>query len=152
MFDQLHLLSPEYEVIISRTRLMQSDLTESKPIRIVGLACPIANGRDIAMWMGVQMDAGAYFNFPPSVRPQPLEISVQSFDQFSRYARLLAMAKPAFNQIKKHLACEKDGSKESKAIVFVSDRKQARLTALDFVTFTASDEDPYQFKNGALLG
>ena len=48
---------------------MQSELKGPKPIRIVGLACPIANGRDIAMWMGVQMDAGTYFNFLPSVRP-----------------------------------------------------------------------------------
>ena len=36
------------------------------------------------------------------------------------------MAKPAFNHIKKHFACEEDGNgegiKQAKAIVFVSDR------------------------------
>ena len=30
--------------------------------------------------------------------------------------------------------------------MFVSDRKQARLTALDFVTYTATDDNPDQFK------
>ena len=69
------------------------------------------------------MDAGTYFNFLPSVRPYTLETDVQPFDQFSRHARLLAMAKPAFNHIKEHLASEKEGLNQAKAIVFVSDRK-----------------------------
>ena len=29
--------------------------------------------------------------------------------------------------------------------MFVSDRKQARLTSLDFITFATSDEDPKRF-------
>jgi len=35
------------------------------------LACPIANGKDIAAWLGVSTNAesGGYFNFLPSVRP-----------------------------------------------------------------------------------
>lgn len=64
------------------------------------------------------------------------------------------MAKPAFNHVKKHFSCEddpEDGIYKSKAIVFVSDRKQARITALDFVTFATCDENPEQFKNAALL-
>ena len=61
------------------------------------------------------------------------------------------MAKPAFNQIKRHLANEKavsdgqaDGQK-AKAMVFVADRKQARLTALDLVTFITCEEDSSLF-------
>lgn len=52
------------------------------------------------------------------------------------------MAKPAYNHLKKHFI---QGSPCS-GIVFVSDRKQARLTALDFVTFTAADDNPEQFR------
>ena len=56
VFDQLHLLAPTYEVVASRCRLMQSELKDvvlpgkarPRPIRMVGLSCPIANGRDIA--------------------------------------------------------------------------------------------------------
>lgn len=84
IFDQLHLLSPTYEVVVSRCRLMQSELKEvtlpgkkePRPIRMIGLACPIANGRDVAMWLGVSIEAGAYFNFSPAVRPTPIEKSV----------------------------------------------------------------------------
>lgn len=139
---------------------MQSELKEvtlpgkqaPRPIRMVGLSCPIANGRDIALWLGVSMDSGAYFNFAPSVRPQPIEKSVQTFDQFTRHARLLAMAKPTYNHIKKHLNSEEvsnDGISQGRAIVFVSDRKQARITALDFVSFAACDENSDYFKNTA---
>jgi len=162
IFDQLHLLSPTYEVVVSRSRLMQSELKDvtmpgkqaPRPIRMVGLACPIANGRDVAMWLGVSIEAGAYFNFSPSVRPTPIEKSVQCFDQFTRHARLLSMAKPAYNHVKKHFACEEDsedGIKQAKAIIFVSDRKQARITALDFVTFATCDENSDQFKNASLM-
>lgn len=64
------------------------------------------------------------------------------------------MAKPAFNHIKKHFACEEEidsGVKTAKAIVFVSDRKQARISALDFVTFATCEEDSSLFKNANLF-
>jgi len=142
---------------------MQSELKDvtlpgkqaPRPIRIVGLACPIANGRDISQWLGVSLDSGSYFNFAPSVRPLTIEKSVQTFDQFTRYARLLSMAKPAFNHVKKHFACEApdaQGVTKGSAIVFVGDRKQARITALDFVTYATCGEDPQMFKNASLFG
>lgn len=43
---------------------------------------------------------------------------------------MLAMTKPAYNTIKRHIGSQ------GKAVIFVSDRKQTRLTALDFVTYT----------------
>jgi replicative superfamily II helicase len=49
--------------------------------------------------------------------------------------RLLAMQRPAYNHIKRALSADDD----SQALVFVSDRKQARLTALDFTTFINSE-------------
>jgi len=129
---------------------MQSELKggKTKQIRIISLSCPIANGRDVALWLGVDVDQGAYFNFSPAVRPQPVEATVQSFDQFNRGARLLAMSKPAYSQLKKHFKTESSTDKTCSGIVFVSDRKQARLTALDFVTFAAAEEST--FKEGEL--
>lgn len=53
------------------------------------------------------------------------------------------MERPAYNSLKKNL----NENTDSQAIVFVSDRKQARLTALDFITFVASDENPKRFLN-----
>jgi len=39
-------------------------------MRIIGLSCPIANGKDVASWLGVSTDpdAGGYYNFSPNVR------------------------------------------------------------------------------------
>jgi hypothetical protein len=48
------------------------------------------------------------------------------------------MQRPAYNSLKKSLPLIIKG-KESQALVFVSDRKQARLTALDFVNFVSSE-------------
>ena len=109
-------------------------------MRMLGLSCPVANAKDLAQWLGVSTDIEqqCFFNFSPSVRPQPMEVSVLSFEQFNRSSRLLAMAKPAFNQVIRHLG----QSTDAKALVFVSDRKQVRLTGLDFVTFSAADEKP----------
>ena len=53
-----------------------------RPIRFVGLSCPIANGKDVASWLGVSVDPeeGGYFNFSPSVRQKNLEAVILSFD------------------------------------------------------------------------
>jgi hypothetical protein len=80
------MLDHSYEIAISRMRQIQQELKEvvlpgnsnPKQIRMLGLACPVANAKDIASWLGVQTDAdrGNFFNFSPSVRPQPMEVSV----------------------------------------------------------------------------
>jgi pre-mRNA-splicing helicase BRR2 len=78
---------------------------------------------------------GNTFNFHPSVRPNPIEIHIQGFDHTNKAVRLLAMHRPAYNGVKKALS----QSSEAQAIVFVSDRKQARLTALDFITMVSAE-------------
>lgn len=137
--DELHLLSGEgghvMEVAVSRTRFLSS--LQQRPIRIVGLASSVANARDMGEWIGAP--ASCLFNFPPGVRPVPLEIHVQGFDVSNFEARMQAMAKPAFNAIVNHA----QGSKP--ALVFVPTRKHARLTALDLLTFAASNGEPGRF-------
>lgn len=49
---------------------------EARPLRIIGLSCPIANGKDVASWLGVSLESDCYFNFAPSARPQPLEATI----------------------------------------------------------------------------
>lgn len=137
--DELHLIGGEgghiMEACMSRTRFISSQL--KTPIRIVGLASSVANARDLGEWLGTP--ASCLFNFPPGVRPVPLEIHLQGFDVSNFEARMQAMAKPAYNAICTHTA----GSKP--ALVFVPTRKHARLTALDLLTFAASNGQPQQF-------
>ena len=50
----------------------------SSTIRVVALGHSIANARDVGEWVGAS--AHSSFNFPPGVRPVPLEIHIQGFD------------------------------------------------------------------------
>jgi replicative superfamily II helicase len=54
------------------------------------------------------------------------------------------MAKPAYNALKKHIIDENDKA-IGQGLVFVTDRKQARLRALDFVNFTLREDNDDQF-------
>ena len=133
----MHLLGESgsvLEVITSRMRYIATQI--EKRIRIVGLATSIANYIDVSVWIGASNDFT--FNFHPNIRPVPLEIVIQGFDQNQRHGRILAMQKHVFSEIKQH-------AKTKPVIIFVSDRKQARLTALDLVTMTHSENNPKKF-------
>lgn len=56
------------------------------------------------------------------------------------------MARPAYNAVKRH--CE--STDNYKSLLFVSDRKNARLTALDFVSYCAQEENQKQFVGSEL--
>lgn len=156
IFDELHFvggsMGPSMEVVISRTRIMcnelQSTESTSEAIRIVGLGSSIANARDVGDWMGVQ--GKSLFNFSPRARPSPLEIYFQSFEQSNYAGRLLAMAKPVFNAVDRHL-------NGKSAIVFVPSKRQAQLTAIDLVTYRGNHSngsflsDAFSFKDAVQL-
>ena len=112
---------------------MSNELSSRDPeaprIRIVGLGSSIANARDVGDWMGVQ--SKSLFNFSPKARPSPLEIYFQAFEQSNYAGRLLAMTKPVYNAVDRHL----DGKT---AIIFVPSRRQAQLTAIDIMTYSAN--------------
>ena len=74
------------EVAASRMRYIAAQ-TDSK-IRIVALAHSLANARDVGEWLGA--GPHALFNFPPGVRPVPLEVHVQGLDILNFEARMQA--------------------------------------------------------------
>ena len=134
IFDEMHFLGgdlgPTMEVVISRMRYISSQLQQDgSSMRIVGLSGSLANARDVGEWIGVSNSG--LFNFSPKVRPWPLEIYFQSFDQSNYAGRLMAMAKPVYNSVVRHI----DGKS---AIVFVPSRRQAQLTAIDLMTYNES--------------
>ncbi|KAI2509391.1 Sec63 Brl domain [Fragilaria crotonensis] len=135
VFDELHLLGGEHgptlEVVISRMRYISSE-RQDQPIRLVGLGASIANAREVGEWMGVSEKS--LFNFSPKVRPNPLEIYFQSYDQGNYAARLMAMSKPVYNAVARH------GQGRS-VMVFVPSRKQAQLTAIDLMTYQESQQE-----------
>ena len=135
IFDEVHFLGgyfgPTLEIVISRMRYISSqrEQEDSGGMRIVGLSASLSNAQDVAEWIGVSRKS--LFNFSPKMRPWPLEIYFQSFEQSNFSARLMAMAKPLYNSIVKH----RDGKS---AIVYVSSRRQAQLTAIDLMTYNES--------------
>nr|XP_010936311.1 DExH-box ATP-dependent RNA helicase DExH14 isoform X2 [Elaeis guineensis] len=140
ILDEIHLLGadrgPILEVIVSRMRYISSQTERS--IRFVGLSTALANARDLADWLGI--GENGLFNFKPSVRPVPLEVHIQGYPGKFYCPRMNSMNKPAYAAICTH-------SPTKPVLIFVSSRRQTRLTALDLIQLAASDENPRQFLN-----
>jgi activating signal cointegrator complex subunit 3 len=138
VIDEIHLLGadrgPILEVIVSRMRYISSQ-TEL-PVRFVGLSTALANARDLANWLGIE-EVGLY-NFKPSVRPVPLEVHIQGYPGKFYCPRMNSMNKPTYAAITTH-------SPFKPVLIFVSSRRQTRLTALDLIQYAAADERPRQF-------
>jgi pre-mRNA-splicing helicase BRR2 len=138
IIDEIHLLGESgsvLEVVVSRLRYMSHQL--SKHIRFIALSTSLANAKDLADWLGVSQNNT--FNFDTNVRPIQLEIHIQGFEHIQRKMRLLAMSKSIYTSIKTH------ANNKKPVMIYTSDRKQARITALDLLTNTAADDEPNRF-------
>uniref|UniRef100_A0A3Q3RSP6 Activating signal cointegrator 1 complex subunit 3 n=1 Tax=Mastacembelus armatus TaxID=205130 RepID=A0A3Q3RSP6_9TELE len=139
IIDEIHFFyspdrGPVLEVIVSRTNFISSHT--SKSVRIVGLSTALANARDLADWLGIEQVG--LFNFRPSVRPVPLEVHIHGFPGQHYCPRMASMNKPTFQAIRSH-------SPAKPVLIFVSSRRQTRLTALDLIAFLATEDNPKQW-------
>eukprot|EP00002_Diphylleia_rotans_P001075 TRINITY_DN10590_c0_g1_i1.p1 TRINITY_DN10590_c0_g1~~TRINITY_DN10590_c0_g1_i1.p1 ORF type:complete len:1715 (+),score=334.69 TRINITY_DN10590_c0_g1_i1:82-5226(+) len=138
IIDEIHLLGqdrgPILEVIVSRMRYISSQIEEN--IRIVGLSTALANARDLGDWLGIE-NVGL-FNFRPSVRPVPLDVHIQGYPGKNYCPRMKVMNKPTYTAIKEH-------SVDQPVLVFVSSRRQTRLTAFDLISFSTISANPKEF-------
>ncbi|XP_032669372.1 activating signal cointegrator 1 complex subunit 3 isoform X2 [Odontomachus brunneus] len=138
VIDEIHLLGedrgPVLEVIISRTNFISSHTLDK--VRIVGLSTALANAVDLANWLDIK-DMGLY-NFRPSVRPVPLEVHISGFPGKHYCPRMATMNRPTFQAIRHH-------APSSPSLVFVSSRRQTRLTALDLIAYLAAEDNPKQW-------
>lgn len=78
------------------------------------------------------------FNFRPSVRPVPLEVHISGYPGKHYCPRMATMNKPTFAAICTH-------SPTKPVLVFVSSRRQTRLTALELISFLAAEDNPKQW-------
>ena len=115
-------------------RYMASQI--AKKTRIVALSASVANAKDLGEWIGASTHS--LYNFHPNVRPVPLEIHIQGFDIPHHASRLLAMSRPMYSAIVNHAAGKP-------AMVVVSDRKQARISAFDIIAYAGVDDDSSRF-------
>ena len=138
IIDEIHLLGedrgPVLEVIVSRANYI-SEKT-GRELRIIGLSTAIANSQDLASWLNIKK-VGLY-NFKPSVRPVPIEVHVHGYPGKNYCPRMALMNKPTFRGIIQH-------SPNKPVLVFVSSRRQTRLTAQDLIAFLAQTHNQTQW-------
>ncbi|XP_067947750.1 activating signal cointegrator 1 complex subunit 3-like [Watersipora subatra] len=138
IIDEIHLLGadrgPVLEVVVSRTNFISA--TTGHKVRVVGLSTALANARDLADWLCIT--ESGLFNFRPSVRPVPLEVHISGFPGKHYCPRMATMNRPCFKAIKQH-------SPEKPVLIFVSSRRQTRLTALELISLLATDDRPKQW-------
>ncbi|KAI9218977.1 Sec63 Brl domain-containing protein [Blastocladiella britannica] len=138
IIDEIHLLGgdrgPILEIIVSRMHYIAE--STKQPIRIVGLSTALANARDLADWLGIS--PRGLFNFRHSVRPVQLETMIDGFAGKHYCPRMATMNRPCYANILQH-------SRQKPALVFVSSRRQTRLTALDLISYCCLDDSPKRF-------
>ena len=138
VIDEIHLLGdergPVLEVIVSRTNFIGSHTKHS--VRVVGLSTALANASDLASWLNIS--SHGLFNFHPAVRPVQLEVHVHGYPGKHYCPRMATMNKPCFTAIKTY-------SPNKPVLIFVSSRRQTRLTAFDLVSFVATEDNPKQW-------
>ena len=133
IFDELHLIVEKkygstIEVLISRINMLNQ--INNSQIRLLGLLTSMGNGTDVAEWFNVA--TYNFFNFKPQVRPIPINLTVEGFSEKTYSGRMSLMNKPAYNAIKKF-------SYDKSVLVFVSSKKQCRMTALDLINIALRD-------------
>ncbi|KAH3668467.1 hypothetical protein OGAPHI_002221 [Ogataea philodendri] len=138
IMDEIHLLAsdrgPILEIIVSRLNFISS--FTKRPVRLLGLSTAVSNAMDMAGWLGVRE---GLFNFPPSVRPVPLQMYIDGFPDNLAFCPLMkTMNKPAFMAIKQH-------SPTKPVLIFVASRRQTRLTSLDLIHLCGMEENPRRF-------
>eukprot|EP01130_Rhizamoeba_saxonica_P004092 TRINITY_DN1684_c0_g1_i1.p1 TRINITY_DN1684_c0_g1~~TRINITY_DN1684_c0_g1_i1.p1 ORF type:complete len:2137 (-),score=539.86 TRINITY_DN1684_c0_g1_i1:63-5960(-) len=130
--DELHLIGgnegPTLEIVVTRMRYISHQIQmkiEGHPgSRIVALATSLANSTEIADWLGVP--PAALFNFHLNVRPVPLDIYMQGFNNPHFSARILQMHRPVLYSVSQHAGI-------NPVIIFVPSRRIAKDIAKDLV-------------------
>ncbi|KAI8873078.1 Sec63-domain-containing protein [Ramicandelaber brevisporus] len=138
IIDEIHLLGadrgPILEVLVSRLGFIAAHTT--RKVRVVGLSTALANAHDVADWL--QVPPIALFNFRHSIRPVPVQTHIEGFAGKHYCPRMASMNRPAYRAIKTH-------SPSKPVIVFVSSRRQTRLTAQDLIALCAAEDNPRQW-------
>jgi activating signal cointegrator complex subunit 3 len=149
----VHLLGEErgavLEAIVSRTRFISRFIQrngdeEAGTTRIIGLSTSLSNAVDLADWIGIDTNGvgpscrRGLFNFSQNVRPVPIIVHVQGYSGKHYCPRMATMNKPCYAAIK-------DYAPTKPTLIFVASRRQTRLTAIDLISYAASDEQPTSF-------
>ncbi|KAK8860756.1 hypothetical protein M9Y10_012421 [Tritrichomonas musculus] len=131
IIDEVHLLGTDrghiIEAVVDRMKFLQANL------RVIALSTCLSNPLDVAKFLGVP-NRGVY-NYSPKLRNVPLMTFIRGFPGRHYCPRMAAMNKPLSDSILEH-------SEGKPTLVFVSSRRQTRLTAFDLISFASSARQP----------
>ena len=133
VIDEIHLLASEQRGHVIEAIVMRMQRI-SKNLRMIGLSTALSTAGDMAAWMSGSKDFVLY-NFRPSVRPVPVEVRIESFSGIHYCPRMTSMNKPAYQAILRL-------SNDKPVLIFVSSRRQTRLTALDLISLVSLNGQP----------
>lgn len=143
IMDEIHLLGSDrghvLEMIVTRMRKLAGE-----SIRMVGLSTAMANAIDLTEWLNNTCSTSSnnsnvdVFNFRPSVRPVPLQVYLEGYADLHYCPRMASMNKPIYTHI---LTLSPDRP----ALIFVSSRRQTRLTAQALISLCVNDDHPHRF-------
>eukprot|EP01033_Poteriospumella_lacustris_P002814 gene2814-2044_t len=140
-----------YEMVISRARFMATTVFQQLaedddddgdadarrwkfPARFVSCGYATANAKDVGDWLGVS--AAQQFYFTPQQSPGTVALAVTPSEHHDQNVRMSSVAKHMFSSIGAvYRAAAANGGATPRAMVFVPMRKQARLLAIDLVSY-----------------
>jgi len=111
-----------------------AEVSENQKIRIVATSASVADYKELSEWIGAP--AENTYNFHPSVRPNNFELIFSSHDQLIRESRTHIMQKNLFQMVKHY---------NRNNIIITNSKKQAKISAIDFVTLLESETNPKRF-------
>ncbi|RKP20798.1 Sec63-domain-containing protein [Rozella allomycis CSF55] len=123
IIDEIHLLdlNPSVEILISHIHQLQNF---NNKIRMIVLSTSLSNVKDVADWL--KIPSSNLFNFKPNVRPLPLQVYIQGFDDKNYSTRMNLMNKPIYQAIETY-------SSSKPTVVFVSSQNQTVATAHELI-------------------
>ena len=132
ILDEVHLLNDErgavIETLVARTQ-RQVEVSQSM-IRIVGLSATLPSYKDVASFLGVNVDTGLFY-FDHSYRPVPLDTHFFGVNERNFAKRELVMNEIAFEKAMKSI------EEGYQVMVFVHSRKKTAMGGRAFVELAA---------------
>ena len=124
IIDEVHLLNdergPVIETLVARTTRQVE--TSQSMIRMIGLSATLPNYKDVASFLGVNLETGLFY-FDASYRPVPLETFFVGVSEKNFTTRQALMDDICYQKVSESL------KKGHQAMVFVHSRKETGKTA-----------------------
>jgi len=137
VIDDIHLLHNDknsaLEWLCSKIRIL-TKVSAGDHARLVVLGSPIACAESLKNWLAFERGTREpiLLNYPPSIRPVKIDLTVQKFHHYDYRMRLMTMLRPTYRYIT-------NCSRNKPALIFVADGFQAQETCTTLLSYARAD-------------